>query len=146
MTRYGSNGTSDRPQNVKRLTLGKPVKKPPMSALWLGLNGRTHWRLRGLRMWSESQFPSKACSRKPGSRNVKDTKPDGCDRGLRRKIRTKTMTDFNEVEFHPFCENFPGIGPDEMTELIEDIRKNGVREPVVFFQGKILDGRHRYRA
>lgn len=30
--------------------------------------------------------------------------------------------------------------------LVEDIRKNGVLEPIMLWDGKILDGRHRYRA
>ena len=33
---------------------------------------------------------------------------------------------------------------DERTELVEDIRANGVREPIKLFEGKVLDGWHRY--
>lgn len=50
------------------------------------------------------------------------------------------------IEFHPLANLFPLIEGDEFTEFCEDIRKNGVRDPIELFEGKILDGRNRYRA
>lgn len=50
------------------------------------------------------------------------------------------------LEFHPIADCFPLIEGTEFDELAEDIRLNGVREPVILFEGKILDGRNRYRA
>jgi ParB-like chromosome segregation protein Spo0J len=35
---------------------------------------------------------------------------------------------------------------DRFDELVEDIAKNGLIRQIVIFEGKILDGRHRYRA
>mgnify|MGYP003340424101 CR=1 FL=1 len=50
------------------------------------------------------------------------------------------------MQYHEIANIFPLIQGDEFKELCEDIRRNGVREPIVLYEGKILDGRNRYRA
>ncbi|MGE0290390.1 MAG: MT-A70 family methyltransferase [Bradyrhizobium sp.] len=50
------------------------------------------------------------------------------------------------VEWHPFADLFPWIEGPAYKELVEDIRKNGVLEPIVFIGRQILDGRNRYMA
>jgi N6-adenosine-specific RNA methylase IME4 len=50
------------------------------------------------------------------------------------------------VKWHPYCEIFPWIEGPAYRELVEDIRKNGVLEPIVFIGEQILDGRNRYMA
>ncbi len=48
---------------------------------------------------------------------------------------------------HPLSEQFfPLLGPDELQSLADDIAANGLLEPIVIHEGKILDGRNRYAA
>lgn len=47
---------------------------------------------------------------------------------------------------HPISEIFPDIAGKEFDELVEDIRKHGQKQPLEMYQGKILDGRNRWRA
>jgi ParB-like chromosome segregation protein Spo0J len=49
-------------------------------------------------------------------------------------------------EPHDFAKVFPQISDDEFKELVDDIKANGLRERIIRYQGKILDGNNRYRA
>ena len=51
-----------------------------------------------------------------------------------------------EYEFHPLANIFPLIEGQAYQDLMADVLKHGVREPISLFEGKILDGRNRYRA
>jgi ParB-like chromosome segregation protein Spo0J len=47
---------------------------------------------------------------------------------------------------HPLSAFFPPISDDDFNKLAGDIKLNGLHQPIVRYQGKILDGNNRYRA
>lgn len=47
---------------------------------------------------------------------------------------------------HPLASAMPDMTPAEYAVLLDDIRRSGLREPIVLFEGAILDGRNRYNA
>ncbi len=49
-------------------------------------------------------------------------------------------------ETHPAADVFPLLGGQAFDALVEDIRTNGLREPVILSEGMILDGRSRLLA
>ena len=50
------------------------------------------------------------------------------------------------LEVHPAAGLFPLLEGDELQDLAEDIRKNGLDQSIVLHEGKVLDGRNRLRA
>ena len=49
-------------------------------------------------------------------------------------------------EAHELSKAFPDMQPEQYNRLASDIKANGLNHPIVLLEGKILDGRHRYRA
>jgi protein gp37 len=58
------------------------------------------------------------------------------------------VTRLGPYEVHPFADAFPLIEGEEFDELVRDIKRNGLREPVTLNHDKtvLIDGRNRYRA
>jgi hypothetical protein len=50
------------------------------------------------------------------------------------------------IPFHPLAEIFPLLEGQAFDELVEDVRAKGLHEPTVLHEGKVLDGRNRWRA
>jgi hypothetical protein len=51
----------------------------------------------------------------------------------------------NILESHHLSEIFPELSATEQEELSADIKRNGILVPIVIYDGKILDGRARYK-
>lgn len=50
------------------------------------------------------------------------------------------------LQDHEFACIFPLLSDADLAALADDIEANGLREPIWLYEGKILDGRNRYRA
>ncbi len=53
---------------------------------------------------------------------------------------------FPEYEAHPAAAIFPMMGDADLAALADDIRVNGLHDPIVLHEGKVVDGRNRYAA
>jgi len=58
----------------------------------------------------------------------------------------QTEVEANPLEDHPLACHFPLASQAELVELAESIKTFGQRVAILLFEGKILDGRNRYRA
>lgn len=51
-----------------------------------------------------------------------------------------------QYEPHEYCLAFPEMPASKFRELVESIRGEGLLHEITLYEGKILDGRHRYNA
>ena len=58
----------------------------------------------------------------------------------------KPIFDSSNFDYHPACKLFPGLPDEEFQALADDIKENGLIEPIVVHKDKILDGRNRFEA
>lgn len=82
-----------------------------------------------------------------------------CDTRLdERRANMRSMTDATAgttwrptielaaISVHPAANLFPKLADDELAQLADDINVQGVRVPIVLFDGELLDGRNRVAA
>ncbi|WP_296203179.1 ParB N-terminal domain-containing protein [uncultured Hyphomicrobium sp.] len=50
------------------------------------------------------------------------------------------------LEAHPLADMFPMIEGEAFDDLVSSIKQHGLINPIIMLDGKILDGRNRYRA
>lgn len=51
-----------------------------------------------------------------------------------------------KLEYHPASNLFPLLEGNDFQEVVESVKVHGLQLPILLHQGKILDGRNRYRA
>jgi hypothetical protein len=51
-----------------------------------------------------------------------------------------------DYQFHAFANEYDLLEGDDLEALADDIAANGQREPIIVYQGKILEGRNRWNA
>ena len=56
------------------------------------------------------------------------------------------MSETKTYLFHELSSYLPLLEREEFDDLVEDIKQHGQIEPATIYEGKILDGRNRYRA
>jgi hypothetical protein len=56
------------------------------------------------------------------------------------------MAAMSALEFHPLANIFPLMEGEEFDKLVADIKANGLREKIDLYEGRVVDGRNRYRA
>ncbi len=66
---------------------------------------------------------------------------------MQENMQTDTETDPEvPLELHPLCKLFPPLSGEGLKVLADDIKALGQLEPIVIYEGMILDGRNRYEA
>jgi ParB-like chromosome segregation protein Spo0J len=58
----------------------------------------------------------------------------------------KQKSGLKDLQFHELANIFPMMNDDRFIDLVEDIRQNGLHDPIDLYEGKVLDGRNRYKA
>ncbi len=76
-----------------------------------------------------------ACRRRKGTTNER-----------RNEAFAPVAMDYDNIEFHPLANIFPLIERDELDAFVDTFKKQGLLQQIVLHQGKILEGRNRYRA
>ena len=51
-----------------------------------------------------------------------------------------------QLTFHRHADRMPMMGDEEFDQLVENIKEIGLQNPIVLYEGQILDGRNRYLA
>jgi ParB-like chromosome segregation protein Spo0J len=64
------------------------------------------------------------------------------------RSQAKWMDQGSLCKFHEVAEQYPPMNDEELKDLTDDMRENGYDpdKPILFLDGKIVDGRHRYVA
>ena len=51
-----------------------------------------------------------------------------------------------KLKQHPLSAAWPAMTENEWAEFLADVREHGIQQPILLYDGQVLDGWHRYRA
>ena len=51
-----------------------------------------------------------------------------------------------KLQSHEYANIFPILNETDARQLAESIKENGLLQPVILYEGRLLDGRNRYAA
>lgn len=63
-----------------------------------------------------------------------------------RQSNRRVLLKVTKMQQHKLSSAFPAMTPAEFQALVDDIRANGQRHPIITYQGAVIDGFHRLRA
>jgi hypothetical protein len=98
---------------------------------------------------AREKYPSSCRRDLPGTRRYTRWRlrgPIEDDRGPQMRAKAASRRVTLPLKFHPAAELFPLMAEEELIEQANDIRENGLQEPIVLLDGLILDGRNRWLA
>lgn len=58
----------------------------------------------------------------------------------------KQKSGLKDLQFHELANIFPMMNDERFMDLVDDIKQNGLHDPIDLYEGKVLDGRNRYKA
>lgn len=61
-------------------------------------------------------------------------------------MKSKTLKQLAAMPLHAICGMLPEIEGPEWDELVADVKRHGVRQPVMVWNRSLVDGRHRLKA
>jgi ParB-like chromosome segregation protein Spo0J len=63
-----------------------------------------------------------------------------------KKLVSASQAEIELKPLHPLCKLFPVLSDEELSSLADDIRANGLQEPIKLWNGQVIDGQNRQLA
>jgi DNA modification methylase len=92
---------------------------------------------------TKTKSPKGKPGRPPKAKPTKNSRPKSSP--SKPSPRAEADLDVRELSPHPLAELLPTMNEAEYAALRDDINVNGQLDEIILLDGKILDGRHRYR-
>jgi len=74
------------------------------------------------------------------------TLPEQGENMPKKKTKKDRVKKITKYDLHPIASVYPEIQGQHYENLKKSIKANGLRQPITLYEGKIIDGKNRYRA